>query len=151
MRKDHRVALDDPFSPQPTSELLGPRASRPHALHYRSRLSYQKFRAARSLRAGRPRSSNHLKDRTCDANSRPVDAIDQDVGLKDSCIPFEFFAQTFSNSYRRTIFRMDQTNDVRLIEFIEPIFEPPASGFSRVPFPPNLSLERPANLNPGPA
>src|SRR5258705_4547956 len=83
-------------------------------------------------------------------NSRPVDAIDQDVGVKDSCCPFECFTQPFSNPYRGTIFRMDKTNDVRLIEFIEPIIKRPARGFSRVTLPPKLSLERPANFKPGP-
>src|SRR6185295_18394094 len=123
MRKDHRVALDDPFSPQPTSELLGPRASRPQALHYRSRLSYQNFRATRSLRAGRPRSQQSLEGtQRGDANSRAVDAIDQDVNVPHyPRRSFEGFTETFRNPYRRTIFRMDQTYDVRLIEFIEPI------------------------------
>src|SRR6185295_4956694 len=82
---------------------------------------------------------------------RPVDAIDQDVGVKDSCIPFEGFTETFRNPYRRAIFRMDQTYDVRLIEFIEPIFKRPARGLCCVAFPPKLSLQRPANFKPGPA
>src|SRR6478736_3322515 len=79
------------------------------------------------VRPGRYRSRFCIRRPTMQIDhSRSVDAIDQDVGVKDSCIPFECFTETFRNPDRRTVFRMDKTNDVRLVEFIEPIFKRPS-------------------------
>src|SRR4030095_11006150 len=99
------------------------------------------------------RAENSLSAFTtfCAKHSRPVDAVNQNVEHHYPSRSFERFTKTFCHAYRRAVFSLYQANDVWLVEFIKGVFKRLSSGFSRVAFPPKLSLERPANFKPGPA
>src|SRR5215213_4010092 len=101
--------------------------------------------------AGRGVARKDDKHATMRVQSWTIDPVDEHVYLIDACIAFTSLAEPLGHFHGWRVLRMNQADDVVLIELLECIRERAPPPFGRVAFTPRVSRQRPSDLEAGPS